>query len=180
MRRIRPFWILVLLMGQSRFSVLADPPIQLPNIDSREAAQEAVAAPVKQGGQVQSSTAPGRLVERFRRPTQSVLPQDATKTLPQTPSRARNQHSVPEPVGNANTAKSRTITTRFDGLASAVFRQPPKTLTARFVPAHLSSPFPTAKRTRIPRSSLASVASGQSISLAGRLYQLRSPVIPTW
>ena len=34
MRRIRAFWILVLLMGQTRFSVLADPPRQPKRYDA--------------------------------------------------------------------------------------------------------------------------------------------------
>jgi outer membrane protein, heavy metal efflux system len=165
MRRTRLFWILLLLMGQTRFSVLADPPAQLPDSVSGESAQGGVTAQVAPRRQPPSFFEQKQIGERLRRPAQGAKAQDTTKTPIPSPRQPRNQYSLPELPRTTNVAKPRTSTTRYDAPVRRV-QTTASDMTAPIVPG--TPPLPVQRDTLTPLST-ASVG-GQSISLQTALY----------
>jgi outer membrane protein, heavy metal efflux system len=165
MRRIRLFWILLLLMGQTRFSVLADPPAQRPDSVSEESAQGRLTAQVVPGDQPQSLIERKRVFDRLQRPTQGAKAQDTTKTPTPNSRQPQNPYALPELPRTANVAKSRTSTMRYDAPVRRV-QATASDMTAPIAPG--TTPLPMQTDTLTPLST-ASVG-GQSISLQTALY----------
>ena len=103
MRRICLVWILLLLMGQTRFSVLADPPAQLPDCVSGERAQGGVTAQDVPTSQSQSPIGRKRAPERSQHLTQGVKAPDAAKTLKPNLGQPQSLSSLPRSPKNPST-----------------------------------------------------------------------------
>jgi outer membrane protein, heavy metal efflux system len=165
MRQIRLVCILLLLIGQPRFFVMADPPDQLLDSVSGERAQGGVTTQVVPERRSQSPLGYKRAPEHSQRLTQAAKAQGATKTLTLNPGQPRNLSSLAEPLKNISAATPRTSTTRYDAPIRRV-QATASDMTAPIVPG--TSPLPVQTDTLTPLST-ASVG-GQSISLQAALY----------
>ena len=165
MRRIRPFWILVLLMGQTCFSVLADPPSQVPNPTSGEFAREGAAVQAVLKGQPQLQAAPNQSMNRLQKSAQSPTPRHSTKTLASKSGQGQSQSLLSKPITSTSVPKSTASTKQYD----APIRHVQATASDMTIPSTAATrPLPLQADT-FPPLTTASVGS-QSISLEAALY----------